>query len=137
MEYKKLMEYVNSQDWESAVKELGNLQITQVDDTLAILAGTICLQFGELDDAYEYIRKGLQYNFRNYELYFLLGNYYESINPYQAWLCYENAGFYCDKEEDKELIDQYRTQIEGGGKAPPDIDSHSVIQCKGYMCAMY
>ena len=118
MKYKKLMEYVNGQDWENAVKELGDLQITQVDDTLAILAATICFQFGELDDAYEYIRKGLQYNFRNYELYFLLGNYYESVNPYQAWLCYENAGFYCDKEEDKELIDQYQSKIEQEGVKP-------------------
>lgn len=116
--YDKLIEYVNGHDWENAVKELGNLQVTQVDDTLAILAGTICLQFGELDDAYEYIRKGLQYNFRNYELYFLLGNYYESINPYQAWLCYENAEFYCDRDEDRGLISQYKSRIECEGRKP-------------------
>lgn len=118
MKYEKLMEYVISQDWENAVKELGNLQITQVDDTLAILASTICFQFGELDAAYEYIRKGLQYNSRNYELYFLLGNYYESVNLYQAWLCYENAEFYCDRDEDKELISQYISKIEWGGVKP-------------------
>lgn len=118
MKYEKLAKYVNSQDWENAVKELGNLQVTQVDDTLAILAASICFQFGESDDAYEYIRKGLQYNFRNYELYFLLGNYYESLNPYQAWLCYENAEFYCDLDEDRELIQQYRDKIECEGIKP-------------------
>lgn len=112
MKYEKLIEYVNSQDWENAVKELGNLQMDQVDDTLAILAGTICFQFGELDAAYEYIRKGLQYNYQNYELYFLLGNYYESVNLCQAWLCYENAEFYCDRDEDRELIEEYKAKIE-------------------------
>lgn len=118
MKYAKLTEYVNNQDWGNAVKELGNLQITLVDDTLAILAATICFQFGELDGAYEYIRKGLQYNYRNYELYFLLGNYYESINLYQAWLCYENAEFYCDRDEDKELISRYKSRIECEGIKP-------------------
>ena len=118
MKYEKLAAYVNNQDWENAVRELGNLQITQIDDTLAILASTICFHFGELDDAYEYIRKGLQYNFRNYELYFLLGNYYESVNLYQAWLCYENAEFYCSQDEDRELIGQYKSGIEGQGVKP-------------------
>lgn len=118
MKYEKLIEYVNGQDWENAVKELGNLQITQVDDTLAILASTICFQFGELDDAYEYIRKGIQYNYRNYELYFLLGNYYESVNHYQAWLCYENAEFFCDRDEDRELISEHKFQIECEGVKP-------------------
>lgn len=118
MKYEKLAAYVNSQDWENAVIELGNLQITQIDDTLAILASTICFQFGELDNAYEYIRKGLQYNFQNYELYFLLGNYYESVNPYQAWLCYENAEFFCNQNEDRELISQYKSRIESGGVKP-------------------
>lgn len=121
MKYEKLMEYINNQDWENAVEELDNLQGTEVDDILAILAATVCLQYGRTEDAYEYIRKGLLYNYRNYELYFLLGNYYENINPYQACLCYENAEFYCGVEEDKELISQFRLTIEQQGVKPAQV----------------
>lgn len=118
MKYDKLAAYVNNQEWENAVKELGSLQIMEIDDVLAILAATICFQFGQTEDAYEYIRKGLLYNNKNYELYFLLGNYYESVNLWQAWLCYENADFFCDNVEDKELISSYRAQLESKGVKP-------------------
>ena len=69
-------------------------------------------------EAYESIRNGILQNYRDYELYFKLGNYYESINLYQAWLCYENAEFYCDSEMDRQLIAEYKSNIESRGMKP-------------------
>lgn len=80
---------------------------------------TTCECDKECDEqTYTNIREGLRCDHKNYELYFRLGNYYESINPYQAWLCYENAEFYCDREEGRELIAGYRIAIESKGIKP-------------------
>lgn len=114
MGYERLQEYVNRQDWTAAKRELENIQNNgqPIDDVLAILAATTYIEAGEREEAYEYIREGLKFNYKNYELYFLLGNYYESQNINQAWLCYENAEFYCENAEDLELIRQYKTRLE-------------------------
>lgn len=69
-------------------------------------------------ETYEAIRNGILQNYRDYELYFKLGNYYESINLYQAWLCYENAEFYCDSEVDRQLIAEYKSNIESRWMKP-------------------
>lgn len=69
-------------------------------------------------EVYESIRSGLMQNYQDYELYVRLGNYYESINLYQAWLCYENAEFYCDSEADRQLIARYKSNIESRGIKP-------------------
>lgn len=118
MKYERLISYVNNEEWDNAVKELASLEVTKIDDVLAILGATICFHFEQMEHAYTYIREGLRYNHENYELYFLLGNYYEYINPYQAWLCYENAEFYCNSEKDRQLIGDYRTGIENQGVRP-------------------
>ncbi|MBP3487073.1 MAG: methyltransferase domain-containing protein [Roseburia sp.] len=114
MGYERLQEYVNSQDWSAAEQELENIRCSgqAIDDVLAILAATTYIEAGEREEAYEYIREGLKFNYKNYELYFLLGNYYELQNINQAWLCYENAEFYCESEEDLEFIRQYKTRLE-------------------------
>ena len=118
MKYEKLVAYVNNQEWENAVIELADMEVEEIDDELAILGSEISFHFGHTEHAYTYIRAGLAYNYGNYELYFQLGRYYESINLYQAWLCYENAEFYCDREEDRELIATYRAAIESKGIKP-------------------
>ena len=53
---------------------------------------------------FESIRKGLEQNHRDYELYRRLGDFYAEKNINQAWLCYENAEFYCDNTKDLVLI---------------------------------
>ena len=50
------------------------------------------------------ISRGLQINPSNYELYYMLGNYYGRRNCNQAYLCYEQADYYCENEEDRALI---------------------------------
>lgn len=81
------------------------------DDSVAIFGGSIFHYFGERDNEWEVIRKGLEYNPANYELYVMLGNYYLEQNLYQAYLCYENALFYCHIEEDKDMISSMMEQL--------------------------
>lgn len=115
MSYEYLQECVKRQDWDAAKRELENVQSTKnvVDDVLAILATTIYMEEGKREEAYAYIAEGLRANYKNYELYFLLGNYYENQNINQAWLCYENAEFYCNNAGDLELIRQYKLRLQG------------------------
>lgn len=114
MKYSKLQEFVDKKEWRNARYELENIQkqIVECDDVLAILASVIFLEEGNQEEAYRYISKGISYNCKNYELYFLLGNYYEHKNINQAWLCYENAEFYCDNVQDLGIIRQYKKRIE-------------------------
>lgn len=81
------------------------------DDSIAILGASIFHYFGERDNEWEAIRKGLQYNYANYELYVMLGNYYLEQNLSQAYLCYENALFYCHVNEDKDIISSMIEQL--------------------------
>lgn len=112
MRYVKLKEYVNSENWEMAHQELEQILEEEMDDVTAILASAVYFHEGDLNRAYKSISKGLAYNYANSELYFMLGNYYEHKNVNQAWLCYENAEFYCEDEEDLKIIRQRKKEIE-------------------------
>lgn len=134
MAHEKLQKYVNRQDWTAAKQELEDILSTakERDDVLAILAATIYMREGKREEAYASISEGLKYNYKNYELYFLLGNYYETLNINQAWLCYENAEFYCDSEADLELIRQYKERLQ---QLPEwNVKNYSIILLS-YNCA--
>ncbi len=75
-------------------------QVGVYDDTLGILEASICE--GEQDDIgmFEAIRKGLGFNAKNYELYYMLGLLYAKQNIDQAYLCFQNALLYCNVMED-------------------------------------
>ncbi len=53
---------------------------------------------------YASISIGLSKDPYNYELYYMLAGYYGERNANQAFLCYEQALFYCDNEEDAAFI---------------------------------
>lgn len=110
--YSKIAKLIDMGKWELAEKEFKLHISDEWTDELAILAAVIYLHNEQRDEAFESIRRGLQYNYRNYELYLILGNYYESNNINQAWLCYENAEFYCDNQEDLEIIRGYKKRLE-------------------------
>lgn len=94
----QLTNLINNGDFESAASLLSEiLEKEPMDDTLAILAATIQFYFGNEDEARLCIETGLSYNPYNYELYLMLGNYYMNHNTKLAYLCYENAEFYCEK----------------------------------------
>ena len=59
---------------------------------------------GDMDKAWRAISAGLSIDGHSYELYMMLGEYYASKNLRQAYLCYENALFYCNVPEDAKQI---------------------------------
>lgn len=74
------------------------------NDVVAIYDANLSLSKGDYPQMWEAIRKGLENNPKNYELYVMLGEYYLQKNSNQAYLCFENALFYCDNEEDRVQI---------------------------------
>ncbi|MCM1326546.1 MAG: glycosyltransferase [Bacteroidales bacterium] len=79
------------------------------DDTFAILDASVCEAEGDREGMFDAIAAGLSFRPSNYELYYMLGNYYLAVNPNQAFLCFENALYYCHMEEDRQII---RAQME-------------------------
>lgn len=76
------------------------------NDTIAILDACIGDLSGDRMRIWDAIRNGLLFNYRNYELYVMLGDYYQSENLEQSYLCYENALYYCDDPKDRDVIIQ-------------------------------
>lgn len=70
----------------------------------AIFEASIGFAAEDIRDAWRAISAGLCIDDRNYELYMMLGDYYAPENLQQAYLCYENALFYCDVSADAEQI---------------------------------
>lgn len=81
------------------------------------------LAFAEEDDeqAWKVIAEGLRIDCRNYELYVMLGEYYLSRNLCQAYICYENALFYCDDEADSREIHQMLETLLNEGVYVPKV----------------
>lgn len=77
MGYAGLKQLIEQNAWREAGRELGQYMNGEWDDELAVLAATVFSALGDWEGAYTCIAQGLQYNYRNYELYLLLGNYYE------------------------------------------------------------
>lgn len=64
-------------------------------DTVAVLEASIYIGLDDLEGALSCIQEGLRINPSNYELYFMMGIVYETLNKFhKAYLCYENAIFY-------------------------------------------
>lgn len=76
------------------------------DDIFAILDASVYEMENCADKMFDSISKGLLYNPKNYELYYLLGCFYYNTNPDQAFLCFQNALLYCDSAEDYDAIEK-------------------------------
>lgn len=95
-------------DYENAEKLLASVhKLPELyNDTVAIYDANLALRKGNYPEMWEAIRHGLEYNSKNYELYVMLGEYYLNSNPNQAYLCFENALFYCNNETDYTQIQE-------------------------------
>lgn len=66
---------------------------------------TECEQYGCYSDEFDAIRKGLEIDSFNAELYLMLGLYYFTKNIDQAYICLQHAYYCCeDKDEDSEIV---------------------------------
>jgi SAM-dependent methyltransferase len=99
---------INGQQYSEARQQVESYKedLEFYDDVLAILEATLYLQEGNWKEAFLCIQGGLRYNPRNYELYYMLGNYYESFNAIKAYHCFEKAVFYCHNEDLEFLLQQ-------------------------------
>lgn len=87
-------------------REKANLNYGECyDDTLAILEASICELEQDAEGMFDAIARGLACNPANYELYYMLGRFYYDINPDQAFLCFQNALFYCNSPKDSDTIE--------------------------------
>lgn len=93
-------QYELAEQFLSAAKKIPDIY----DDTIAIFDATLAQRNGNYDAMWNAIQKGLSINNQNFELYLLLGEYYLPTNPNQAYLCFENALFYCADEADQAFI---------------------------------
>lgn len=70
----------------------------------SIFKASLAFAAGDVEQVWRNIAEGLQIDGSNYELHMMLGDYYAGYNLQQAYLCYENALFYCNVEEDRVQI---------------------------------
>lgn len=103
----QLYELVINNNFIDALSLITKLSTEEIDAELCILCATVFQNLDLPQEMFLWIQTGLRIEYNNFELYLLLGNYYEATNPNQAYLCYENALYYCDNEEDSLIINQY------------------------------
>lgn len=85
--------------WDEDVKKDGEHAIEAM-----IMEASRCESAGDREGMFLAIQKGLKQEYDNYELYYMLGFYYLPENIDQAYLCFQNALFYCKNEEDRATI---------------------------------
>lgn len=106
--YENVVEKINAGKWEEAAYELSRVLAKNIfDEQIAVLAATVFVATDNMERARDVITKGLQLNCRNYELWLILGQTYENTNINQAYLCYENALYYCDNAADADAIESF------------------------------
>lgn len=108
----KLIEMIDQGRYEDVWTELEQYDINEYTEELYIIAITALLALENHERAREYLELGLRINGQSDELYLLLGNYYEKYNLTQAYICYENAEFYCRDAEDRKVIRAFKQRIE-------------------------
>lgn len=102
----QLLRLVTEERWAEA-KKLGEQLKWQGEEseTFFILFATICRVFNEELKEYKHIIYGIRKYPLNYELYFMLGNFYlEHQRSSLAFLCYEQAAGYCVDTSDLTMI---------------------------------
>lgn len=101
----ELITLVNSGDWKKARLIADNLKsLGECSDTFYILESSIYQAEENNAGRFSSLTEGLRKNPYNYELYYMLGEYYSETNLDQGILCMEQALLYCKKEEDVTFI---------------------------------
>ena len=120
--YEEISKYIEQACYEEAEACIhAETEKTGYTDILAILEAEICYQKQEYHKMFSCIQRGLIYNCRNYELYFMLGQYYLKHNPKQAYLCFEQAAYYCDDVQDQSVIEDAKETLAIQGCRVPEV----------------
>lgn len=112
----KLQELIIKGDYIEA-RNLANrlFEAGEQSETYWILNAMLYRIEGVKEAEYACISRGLQKNSSNYELYYMLGNYFRESNCDKAYLCYEQAEYYCTSEDDLRMIRADKNQVMEGG----------------------
>ena len=104
---RKMLEIVQEEFTEGYKEEWNTFSTEEADrDRENVLTVYDAGQRQAWDEMYAALKKGIKDNYRNYELYVLLGEYYllAHNNPDKTYLCYENAIHFCTDANDKKQI---------------------------------
>ena len=93
--YDKLKTLIEHARWDAAEEEVDLLAQSHCDEELCVLQATVCEARGDREGERKAIARGLTFNWRNYELFFMLGLWYQDLNINQAYLCMRQAEWYC------------------------------------------
>lgn len=115
----QIQKMLEKADYEGAENLLFEKTYEVRPDHKAIFGAYIALAEGKRAQALEKITEGLKLDSTNYELYLMLGEYYASVNSRQAYLCYENALFYCKDREEREQLKNLIKEFKRQGMSVP------------------
>ena len=112
--FKQLDRLMEEEKWEEARVLVDKLEKEQEpSDVLAVYNAAVYLGEGKTEEARQCITVGIICNPANYELYYLLGNSYLNQNVNQAYLCYEQALFYCEDKDAAEILKDNMSFVSG------------------------
>ena len=109
--FEKLTELVSQGDFQEALYEFQE-EFFYIDERTPAECAKLCVLEASiwegLNDGTAEINalyKGLSYDYTNYEIFYMLGLYYQNININWAYLCMEMALKYCNDEDDFTVIE--------------------------------
>lgn len=120
-----IRECVVEQDYMTACQKISanlgqEIAFMKDDPEYCVLAADVFLNMQKKELAFEIITIGLICDSQYYELFLMLADYYYEDNLNQALLCYKQALFLCDNEEDAVIIKDFiQNAIELGAYIRP------------------
>lgn len=121
-------EYMKARECMNALKQEGTLYT----DKMAILDASIYEALGDRENTFKAIRDGLEYSYDNYELYYMLGYYYLQSNINQAYLCFQNALFYCKQSQDAAIINTDIKTLKETGRITVRVTAIIIVSYNAY-----
>ena len=100
----ELRKFVEEEKWQQASQGIRQFVNERMTPQVAILGAEIFFHYEQYETAKDFIQWGLTIEPTNYELYYMLGNYYSHLNHDQAYLCYENAWNLGKDSEDEDFL---------------------------------
>lgn len=134
---RRLLEFVKEKQWEEAAVLAEEMRQTGEESAdFLVLYASVCAATGEVQQEYDSIVEGLgKYPFR-YEFYSFLGKYYSKQQKNsQAYLCYEQALYYCQIESDRQVIQNNMGELCDGSVVPVNpVTVVILLMSDGRMC---
>jgi GT2 family glycosyltransferase len=120
--YERLTELIRQGDFQEALYEFQD-EYFHIDERSFSDAGKLCVLEATLWESlrdcvaeFDALTKACQYDYGNYEIYYMLALYYMDINIDKAYLCMEMALHYCTDQEDRAVIESSFVELKSTGR---------------------